>query len=226
MKPSRKPARPKNLPNERSTMSRGAPAVPASAATLTSGATSANASSTISIPPCRLSESCSASSRARSTMRPSGLLGLTIVRQTARSRVRAHFVEPDRLRQRAGARPRVGVRSVRRPDDDRRSQIHDLRQEPQRAFGARGRNDARGIVDTERCGGERFEARELSGLRQSIACALRSARRGIGARIDARREIDPRLRHVREQRARNAEPPAVMGEAARCDLRRAPLHAL
>jgi hypothetical protein len=49
-KPSRNPASPKNLPNERSTISRRCGAT--SAARLASGAQSAKASSTISQPPC------------------------------------------------------------------------------------------------------------------------------------------------------------------------------
>ena len=151
-------------------------------------------------------------------MRPSGLLGLTIV-STPRARCARHFIEPDRLRQRAGARPGVGVRSVRRPDDDRCPQIDDLRQQSQRALCSRGGNNARRIVYAERFRRDCFETRKLSGLGQPIARALRSTRRGVRAWIDARREIDPRLRHVREQRARNTEPPAVMGEAARCNLR-------
>jgi hypothetical protein len=61
------------------------------------------------------------------------------------------------------------VRAVRRSDDDGCPEIHDLRQESQGAFGACGRNDSRRIVYTERCGGERFEAREICRLGQSIA---------------------------------------------------------
>ncbi len=98
-----------------------------------------------------------------------GIVGIDDREAHSSLRVRAHFVEPNRLRQRAGSRPRVGVRSVRRSDDNRRFQTHELRQEPQRAFSARGRHDTRGIVDTERRGGECFETRELRGVGQPIA---------------------------------------------------------
>jgi hypothetical protein len=79
------------------------------------------------------------------------------------------LVDGNRLRQSAGSAPRVRVRAVRRSDDDGGLEIRDLRQESQRAFGASSRYDSRWIVYTERCSGERFEAREIRRLGQSIA---------------------------------------------------------
>ena len=119
-----------------------------------------------------LSESCSSSSRARSTMRPSGLLGLTIVRHTARSACERSFVEPDRLRQRAGTRPRVGVRSVRRSDDNRRFQTHAAAAAAAaRIQCPRSRRHARDRRHRTLAAASRFETRELRRFRQPIACS-------------------------------------------------------
>ena len=83
------------------------------------------------------SESCSDSSCSRSTMRPSGLLGLTIV-STARASLRRRVPAPRPRRSSESARLRASTRrrAIRR--SARRSQplgrFNDIRQQPQRAF--------------------------------------------------------------------------------------------
>ncbi|MNY20610.1 hypothetical protein D3C86_1540970 [compost metagenome] len=72
-KPRRTPARPKNLPNERSTIS---PGLSAWAATLNSGVQSMNASSTSRQPPRAYSRACQSSSCSAANSSPLGLLGL------------------------------------------------------------------------------------------------------------------------------------------------------
>ena len=76
MKPTRIPARPKNLPSERSTIRFGAVAVPASDARLSSGVGSMKASSTISQPPRAASSSAAASKAGRDCGCAVGLFGL------------------------------------------------------------------------------------------------------------------------------------------------------
>ena len=75
-KPTRAPARPKNLPRERNTIRLGASVLPARSTTLRSGSGSAKASSTISTPPRLRSVSAAATSVSRSSAVAVGLLGL------------------------------------------------------------------------------------------------------------------------------------------------------
>ena len=82
-KPSRMPASPKNLPNERSTMMLR---VTSPARLDPGGAVSTKASSTTSTPPCGSSSAAVASNTSRPISRPSGLFGLVTIATSASSR--------------------------------------------------------------------------------------------------------------------------------------------
>ena len=166
-----------------------------------------NASSTTSSPPLARNVRPSRSSLSRSTTRPSGLFGLTMMARSAPAKRREIVDLRGRM---AGDRRGPRMLGIGRPQHQRLAGAHqrsdawqqDLRAgrrhhigRRRRAIGCRPRHrpvlGARGFRQSRQGGGGQLEKR-------------------IGVRIDTGREVDERLRRVRKERPRPAKAPTMV----------------
>ena len=182
-------------------------------ATLASGVKSMKDSSTISRPPCDI---CVAADKMSCgpTMRPSGLLGLTIT-PTSASASASNVSTVSTCA--PIARPTGGVLGIGEAEDrdafgreNARKHLNEgLRAAAWNDVGSGGRaiGPARGAVE----GGESVI---VGKPRENL---IGKRRQRIGARIDARRQIDPGLRRVGKKPPRGVESPAMRDERRRAD---------
>ena len=179
-------------------------------AKLWSGVASMKASSMTSRPP--LSAKCRASGcrSAGAISLPSGLLGLTRTPTSASARAR---MSPTFSTASARCPPDRGVLAIGGLED------HDAlcRKHPRQPLDQRlrpGRSDYFGAGrDPISPGSDRLQLAKLIRLRQPRPNLRRERRQRIGDRIDAGRQIDPRLRRVRKTPARPVEIAAMRERA-------------
>ena len=214
-KPTRSPARPKNLPSERRITRPGAPAC---AARLSSGVVSAKASSITSQPPRAASRSCHASSCAGGHLWPVGLLGWTSSNPSTCAMASSMPAGPNAG---LGSPPGTGVfRVTWREDADARplrGREEHSRECLDRGLRTRKRKQFGAAVVGRGCG---LEAVVFLGQAQPVFG--RYGGRRIAARVDAGGQVQPVGKRNAKTRCRLAAASAVLKHgSARSPVRRA-----